>query len=204
MGSSAFLFDGEFTYKVTGSSSKLDRKKLSSIQPPRSDAVFVSLYSSLWIISWQASHGFYLSDIYSSFDLGLSWNRADDISVLNGDKLLLARSKTAGIVHENRLCLVGGEKSGSFDNSILCSIRPASPPPNIAVVLKPRADLIPDKILHYWALFKIPPFESSGFPIPLLTNYQIFINLNPQLKNTYSVPFNVSISHQLSLFVVLK
>jgi hypothetical protein len=166
--------------------------------------VFISLYSSLWSISGrQGSNVADLNDVYSSFVSGFSWTRTE-IILVNGARLSLARSKAAGMLHEKKLCLFCGEKSGSASesNSVVCSVPPANPPPRIAVVLTPRAVLVPKKILLYWALFEILPFQSAGFSKPLAMSYQLFIGSISQPQEKYSVPFNVSISNELS--TVLK
>ncbi len=128
-GSSAFLFDGEFIFQITGGPSVLNQIKLWSIYIPRSGAVFISLYSSLWIISGrQGSNVADLNHVYTSFDSGFSWTRTE-IILVNGARLSLARSKAAGMLHEKNLCLFGGEKRASESNSVVCSVPPANPPP---------------------------------------------------------------------------
>ncbi|EKX40991.1 hypothetical protein GUITHDRAFT_142384 [Guillardia theta CCMP2712] len=102
-------------------------------------AVFLSLFSNLWLLTGNTFSSTSSSYIVYSSDSGGSW--ATDSTQDQQQQQLLMRERAAGIVWNKRLCVLGGR---TYSNSVLsnmwCSVPPKFPAPSLSIVDPPSQD----------------------------------------------------------------
>ena len=197
-----YLSDGAASFKLTGTGnpSLLKCELLGPISIERSNAIFLSFYSSLWIISGLTSSSQYCNDIYASFDLGESWNWTDQLTDANGFRLaesVFARSQGSGVMFDNQICIMGGQSLGS--NNILCSVPPPYPAPAITIASSPKTIVDSGEIIVFsWAVVEIAALSLPGIPGLSSLRFSVIMDDILQYTDAYSVPFNVSTALSLT------
>ena len=193
-GGSMYLFDGFFTFKVSGDASSLNRVKLAPIDIPRSSSAFLSVYNSLWIISGLTSSNQYQTDVYVSFDFGITWNSTSELRDNGGNQLTsFARSESASVLFENQVCVMGGFVVGSYTNTIFCSLPQIYPAPIFSIISSPQVLVGSQVIIQLWALIDISTIYMPG--IPSIESISCTISVDGKILNVfnYTSPFNLSI-----------